>query len=331
MFQCNQCGLCCKFENGKNYFGIWEWEVDYIKKQAAQIGCDLDIRPERGYISGNRMVALEYNWYMHGHCPFLTPSLKCGINERKPLMCAQYPYIDDFPPSQCTWRCRREELEKTGKKRKMHYSNPLTRLPKVLGYSALIWRTFLTGNDRFNIDFDSDEYEMILLDQSPPFPEKLFIKPFFAELTRRGIISPTFLKVMNSIKWSNIESYYEMLNQIPSTYIYVPKIIDEIFSEWTGSKDHGQLYVAPPTILPDKGWIRLEILNPPHLFPIDKKIINCLESSPRDGTTEIKIFELLGKRSIRDQLVILNGLHRLAENGIAELNNEGKFKWRLIK
>ncbi len=56
-----------------------------------------------------------------------------------------------------------------------------------------------------------------------------------------------------------------------------------------------------------------------------------LENAVSLKLTEEKIIELLGKRSIRDVIFVLNGLDRLAENGINELYNTGKFKWRLIK
>lgn len=116
VFKCRNCGRCCRdFDtddesNRKAGFFVgpvfrlnpinlpfFDWEVPFIEEELKKISSERKIVPSQlvfDIIHGETIV-VDYS-LDDGVCPFLVGG-KCGIYEKRPIVCRQYPLIHDLP------------------------------------------------------------------------------------------------------------------------------------------------------------------------------------------------------------------------------------------
>ncbi len=94
LFECTQCGDCCK-----GYGGTYLTESD-IDRIAAYIGVEnLELKQQYCVPSGNRLVLAQRS---DGYCIFFDRN--CSIHPVKPRMCRQWPYIESLKVDIANWR-----------------------------------------------------------------------------------------------------------------------------------------------------------------------------------------------------------------------------------
>jgi Fe-S-cluster containining protein len=228
--QCVQCGRCCR---AKNYrVSVFEWEKDYLIQQAKDRKLDLEILPEVGIFSDNKMIVLYYALTWKNRCVFNNPDNSCMVYAKRPICCAMYPYPNLNDSWDTTWKCERERVENIKSKREMWYPDPKKSLPPGMAYATLLLRFFFEHNQ---IEFVGD---------GELFTSKKFqkgtvqMKPVFQELTRLGILPSMFLDEMKSYsfeKLSTIEEGLERLTEKIHPIIIDSNVYDRIFNHWNES------------------------------------------------------------------------------------------------
>ena len=94
LFQCTQCGECCK-----GYGGTYLTESD-VAEIAAYIGTDAtEFKYRYCDMSGNRPVLTQQ---ANGYCIFFDRN--CTIHAVKPRMCREWPFIKSLLVDISNWR-----------------------------------------------------------------------------------------------------------------------------------------------------------------------------------------------------------------------------------
>ncbi len=94
LFECTQCGACCK-----GYGGTYLTDPD-ITEIAAFIGLGIAEFKQRYCVySGNRPVLAQQS---NGYCIFFDQN--CSIHAVKPQMCRKWPFIQSLLKDIANWR-----------------------------------------------------------------------------------------------------------------------------------------------------------------------------------------------------------------------------------
>lgn len=229
-FHCAQCGRCCRAKDFR--VSVFEWEREYLLQKAKELHIPLEIQPEAGIFSGNKLIVLYYALTWNNRCVFNRPDNSCKIYAKRPICCAMYPYPNLNDSMDRTWKCEKEVVEKIKTNREMWYPDPKKSLPPGIAHAALLLRFFFEHNQ---IDFFG-EGELI---SSKKFDKgTIQMKPVFQELTRLKILSPIFLEAMKSYSFDNLSTIEDVLKKLEKEIVYTPidhKTYEKIFANWEES------------------------------------------------------------------------------------------------
>ncbi len=241
VFECRKCGECCNFAphdpndpTKSKPFTIWGWEKKYLERIAELNNIRIKIYPASGVYEKDKMLVFWYILEIDGRCPFFIPNEGCSIHWKKPLMCSLAPYPDEMLSRDETWQCLYEKTHDIKTERKSWYQYPNEHLDLMTAYTAYIVR--LVEEQLFYKD-----------DIFPRAPQRKYgkstlikYKDIFEELTRVGILDPSFLQFMNTYTFSDLASIKDNIEKLKRNIkkiIITREMCDRLFYWWENSPD----------------------------------------------------------------------------------------------